>query len=57
MQIINVPFPEYGQEAFDTFKIIPVDDDEVEEYAEQLKAEVDSETADALEYGIWLGYL
>ena len=44
--------PEYGQETFDTFKIVPVDDDEVEEYAEQLKAEVDSETAEALEHGI-----
>ena len=49
--------PEYGQESFDTFNIDPIDDDEVEEYAEQLKAEVDSETAEALEHGIWLGYL
>ena len=57
LEVMQYLYPEYCQEAFDTFKIVPVDDDEIEEYAEQLKAEVDSETAEALEYGIWLGYL
>ena len=57
LEVMQYLYPEYGQEAFDTFKIETVDDDEVEEYAEQLKAEVDTETAEALEHGIWLGYL
>lgn len=57
LEVMQYLYPEYGQEAFDAFKIVPVDDDEIEEYAEQLKAEVDSETTEALEYGIWLGYL
>lgn len=57
LEVMQYLYPEYGQEAFDTFKIVPVDDDEIEEYAEQLKAEIDSETAEAIEHGIWLGYL
>ena len=57
LEVMQYLYPEYSQEAFDAFKIVPVDDDEIEEYAEQLKAEVDSETTEALEYGIWLGYL
>ena len=57
LEVMQYLYPEYGQEAFDAFKIVPVDDDEIEEYAGQLKAEVDSETTEALEYGIWLGYL
>ena len=57
LEVMQYLYPEYGQEAFDAFKIVPVDDEEIAKYAKQLKAEVDSETADALEYGIWLGYL
>ena len=57
LEVMQYLYPEYGQEAFVTFKIVPVNDEEIAKYSKQLKAEADSETAEALEYGIWLGYL
>jgi hypothetical protein len=49
--------PEYDAEVFDSFDLVPVDDDMVFEYTYQLMRKVDSDTAKALCRGVWLGFL
>lgn len=49
--------PEYGAEVFDSFDLVPVDNELVFEYTYQLIRKVDSDTAKALCRGVWLGFL
>ena len=49
--------PDYDAEMFDSFDLVPVDDDTVFEYTYQLIRKVDSDTAKALCRGVWLGFL
>lgn len=49
--------PEYGAEVFDSFDLVPTDNESVFEYTYQLMRKVDSDTAKALCRGVWLGFL
>ena len=49
--------PEYGDECWKTLDMIAIDDEATDKYTYQLMQTVDLETAQALCYGVWLGYL
>ena len=49
--------PEYDKEAFDSFRITGISDNDVDKTVRELKKTLDPETAEALDYGVWIGYL
>ena len=49
--------PEYDKEAFDSFRITGISDNDVDKTVRELKKTLDPETAEALDYSVWLGYL
>ena len=49
--------PEYDKEAFDSFRITGISDNDVDKTVRELKKTLDPDTAEALDYGVWLGYL
>lgn len=57
LEVMQYLCPEYDKETFDSFRIKRISDNDVAKTVRELKKTIDPETAEALDYGVWLGYL
>ena len=57
LEVMKYLCPEYDKEAFDSFRITGISDNDVDKTVRELKKTLDPDTAEALDYGVWLGYL